>query len=41
LAREFLDASIRHDRSRRRRNTVILGVLLVFALVAAGVAGVQ
>ncbi len=40
-ARDFLHASIRRDRYRRRRTTTILSVLLVLALVAAGVAVYQ
>ncbi len=37
-AREFLRASIRWDRFRRRRALTVLSVLLVGALVAAGIA---
>jgi WD40 repeat protein len=37
-AREFLHASIRRDRHRRRRATTILSVLLILALAAAGIA---
>ncbi len=37
-AREFLHGSIRRDRSRRRRVSTVLSVLLVLALAAAGVA---
>ncbi|MBV9142433.1 MAG: TIR domain-containing protein [Pseudonocardiales bacterium] len=37
-ARDFLHASIRRDRFRRRRVTTILSVLLVLALSAAGIA---
>ena len=37
-ARDFLHASIRRDRSRRRRATTVLSVLLIAALVAAGIA---
>jgi WD40 repeat protein len=37
-ARDFLRASIRRDRARRRRSTVILATLLILALVATGVA---
>jgi len=40
-ARAFLHASIRHDRYRRRRATIVLSVLLVLALIAAGVAVIQ
>ncbi len=40
-ARDFLHASIRHDRSRRRRATTVLSVLLILALVGAGVAVFQ
>ncbi|MGH3772251.1 MAG: TIR domain-containing protein [Pseudonocardiaceae bacterium] len=40
-ARTFLHASIRRDRYRRRRATTVLSVLLVLALVTAGVAVVQ
>jgi type II secretory pathway pseudopilin PulG len=40
-ARDFLYASIRRDRHRRRRATTVLSVLLILALVAAGVAVVQ
>ncbi|MGH3837275.1 MAG: TIR domain-containing protein [Pseudonocardiaceae bacterium] len=40
-ARDFLHASIRLDRYRRRRVTTVLSVLLILALVAAGVAVVQ
>lgn len=40
-ARDFLYASVRHDRYRRRRVTAILSVLLVFALVGAGIAIVK
>lgn len=40
-ARDFLHASIRHDRHRRRRTTTVLSVLLILALAAAGVAVVQ
>ncbi len=37
-ARDFLHASIRHDQFRRRRGVSVLSVLLILALVAAGVA---
>jgi WD40 repeat protein/energy-coupling factor transporter ATP-binding protein EcfA2 len=37
-ARDFLHSSIRRDRSRRRRASTVLSVLLVLALAAAGVA---
>ncbi|MGQ0774635.1 MAG: nSTAND1 domain-containing NTPase [Pseudonocardiales bacterium] len=37
-ARDFLHASMRRDRYRRRRAITILSVLLILALVAAGVA---
>jgi WD40 repeat protein len=37
-ARAFLHASIRRDRFRRRRALTVLSVLLILALVAAGVA---
>lgn len=37
-ARDFLLASIRRDRHRRRRAITVLSVLLVIALVSAGVA---
>jgi WD40 repeat protein/energy-coupling factor transporter ATP-binding protein EcfA2 len=40
-ARDFLQHSIRRDRSRRRRATTVLSVLLSLALVAAAVALVQ
>ncbi|MFX0579366.1 TIR domain-containing protein [Nocardia nepalensis] len=40
-ALEFLEQSYRRDRFRRRRATVVLSMLLVAALVAAGVAIVQ
>jgi WD40 repeat protein len=40
-AREFLQASIRRDRLRRRWSTTILSTLLVLALTAATVAAVQ
>ncbi|MGY1680833.1 nSTAND1 domain-containing NTPase [Geodermatophilus sp. SYSU D01176] len=40
-AREFLRSSIRRDRHRRRRSTVVLSVLLVLALAGAAVAMVQ
>ncbi len=40
-AREFLHDSIRRDRSRRRRASTVLSVLLVLALVGAGVAVIQ
>ncbi len=40
-AREFLHASIRRDRYRRRRASTVLSVLLVLALVGAGVAVIQ
>ncbi len=40
-AREFLHASIRRDRSRRRRATTVLSVLLILALVGAGIAVLQ
>ncbi|MGQ0777561.1 MAG: nSTAND1 domain-containing NTPase [Pseudonocardiales bacterium] len=40
-ARDFLHASIRHDCYRRRRATTVLSVLLVLALIGAGVAVVQ
>jgi hypothetical protein len=37
-AREFLHTSIRRDRSRRRRAVTVLSVLLVLALLGAGIA---
>jgi hypothetical protein len=37
-ARHFLHASIRHDRRSRRRIITILSVLLILAVVAAGIA---
>ena len=40
-ARDFLHTSIRRDRSRRRRATTVLSVLLALALVGAGVAVIQ
>jgi WD40 repeat protein len=40
-AREFLLASIRHDRFRRGRTTAILSVLCALTLVAAGIAIVE
>ncbi|HEU0086522.1 MAG TPA: TIR domain-containing protein [Pseudonocardiaceae bacterium] len=40
-AREFLQASIRRDRYRRRRAVTVLSVLLILALVAAGIAITQ
>ena len=40
-ARTFLRASIRRDRRRRGRSTAILSILLVLALIAAGVAFTQ
>jgi WD40 repeat protein len=40
-ARDFLYASIRHDRYRRRRAITVLSVLLVLALVGACVAVIQ
>jgi WD40 repeat protein/energy-coupling factor transporter ATP-binding protein EcfA2 len=40
-AQAFLRASIRRDRLRRRRAITVLSVLLLFALVGAGVAVVQ
>jgi len=40
-AREFLRASIRRDRLRRGRALTVLSVLLVLAVVAAGIAVVQ
>ncbi|MGH4019303.1 MAG: TIR domain-containing protein [Pseudonocardiaceae bacterium] len=40
-ARDFLHASIRRDRYRRGRTVTVLSVLLILALVAAGVAVVQ
>jgi WD40 repeat protein len=40
-AREFLDQSIRRDRSRRWRATTVLSVLLVFSVAAATIAVVQ
>ncbi|MGH3885421.1 MAG: WD40 repeat domain-containing protein, partial [Pseudonocardiaceae bacterium] len=40
-ARDFLHASIRLDRYRRRRVTTVLSVLLILALVGAGVAVVR
>ena len=40
-AGDFLHASIRHDRYRRRRTVTILSVLLVIALIAAVVAVIQ
>ncbi len=40
-ARDFLHASIRRDRSRRRRTVTVLSVLLVGALLAAGIAILQ
>ena len=36
-ARDFLQTSIRRDRSRRRRTVTVLSVLLVGALLAAGI----
>ena len=41
VARVFLEASIRRDRVRRRRASTVLSVLLVLALVAAGIAVAQ
>jgi WD40 repeat protein/energy-coupling factor transporter ATP-binding protein EcfA2 len=35
-AQDFLHASIRHDRFRRRRTATVLSVLLILALAAAG-----
>jgi hypothetical protein len=40
-ARDFLRASIRRDRLRRGRIVTVLSVLLVFAVVVAGIAIVQ
>ena len=40
-ARDFLQASIRRDRLRRRSAITVLSVLLVVAVVAAGVAVLQ
>ncbi len=40
-ARAFLRASIRHDRYRRARASTVLSVLLVLAVVAAGIAVIQ
>ena len=40
-AREFLHASIRRDRHRRRRATTVLSVLVVLALAAAGIAVIR
>ena len=40
-ARDFLHTSIRHDRFRRRSAIGVLSVLLILALVAAGVAVYQ
>jgi WD40 repeat protein len=40
-ARDFLQYSIRRDRSRRTRATTVLSVLLALALVAAAIAFVQ
>ena len=40
-ARDFLDRSMRRDRTRRRRATTVLSVLLALALTAAAVAFVQ
>ncbi len=40
-ARAFLGAGIRRDRVRRRRAITVLSVLLVLAVVAAGIAVVQ
>jgi WD40 repeat protein len=40
-ARDFLNRSIRRDRTRRRRATTILSVLLIIALTAAAIAVVQ
>jgi len=40
-ARDFLHASIRHDRRRRRRTITVLSLLLILALTAFGVAAVQ
>ncbi|MGH3754800.1 MAG: WD40 repeat domain-containing protein [Pseudonocardiaceae bacterium] len=40
-AHDFLHTSIRHDRSRRRRTVTVLSVLLILALVGAGVAVIQ
>jgi WD domain, G-beta repeat len=41
MARDFLRASIRRDCLRRGRATAVLSVLLVFAVVAAGIALIQ
>ncbi len=40
-ARDFLHTSIRRDRSRRRRAITVLSVLLVLALLGAGIAVIQ
>ena len=40
-ARDFLHASIRRDRRRRRSTITVLSVLLIVALTAAGIAFVQ
>lgn len=40
-ARDFLRASIRRDRHRRRRAVVVLSALLAMALVSAGIAVLQ
>jgi energy-coupling factor transporter ATP-binding protein EcfA2 len=40
-ARDFLHASIRRDRYRRRRVTTVLSVLLILATLAAGIAIIQ
>ena len=40
-ARDFLHASIRHDRRRRRRTITVLSILLILALTAAGIVVVQ
>jgi len=41
VARDFLRVSIRRDRLRRRRASAVLSVLLVLAVVAAGIAFAQ
>ncbi|HEV7450380.1 MAG TPA: TIR domain-containing protein [Pseudonocardiaceae bacterium] len=40
-ARDFLHASIRHNRHRRRRISAVLSVLLILTLIAAGIAVYQ
>jgi hypothetical protein len=41
MAHDFLHASIRRDRHRRRRAITVLSVLLIIALIAAGFAAIQ